>query len=157
MIVLALDIFGGGSFELAVLHHLRNFFDGNHLALEDRENFRKRDGAYLHAAQGELIAGDAAGEIVHQFFFADGEALDDAGFLALERFAFENLRDAAAEEFDSGFHFFLEGVGLAARKREQARAIGILEIVYVAAIGGRFAARIEAFDHAGDHAAAAGA
>ncbi len=34
--------------------------------------------------------------------------------------------------------------------------IGIFEIVYVAAIGGWFAARVEAFDHARDHAAAAG-
>src|SRR5271156_1548666 len=157
LIVLAFELFGGGAFELAFLHHLGDFFDRDHCAIEYRKNFGQGHGADLHAAESELFASDAAGEIVHQFFFAHGEALDDARFLALEGFAFEDLRNAAAEKVYAGLDFFLEGVSLAARQGEQARAVGILEIIYVGAIGGRLALRMQAFDHADDHAAAAGA
>ena len=78
-------------------------------------------------------------------------------FLALERFSFEHLRNAAAQKIYAGLHFFLEGVGLAARQSEQARPVGIFEIIHVGAIGSRLALRVQAFDHANDHAAAAGA
>ncbi len=105
LIVFALEFLGGGAFELALVHHLGDFLDRHHLAVENRENLRQRHRAHLHAAQRELLAGDAAREIVHQFLFAQGEALDDARFLALEGLAFEYLRDAAAQEVDSGLHF----------------------------------------------------
>ena len=156
LIVLSLEFFRGGAFELPFLHHLGDFLDGHHLPFEHRKNFRQRHGAHLHAAQRELLARDAAREIVHQFFFAHREALDDARLLPLERLAFENLRNAPAQKIDSGFHFLLEGVGLAARQSQQARPVGILEIIHVAAIGSRLALRVQSFDHAHDHAAAAG-
>ena len=130
---------------------------GTICAIEHRKNLRQGHGADLHAAQGELFARDPAGEVVHQFFLAHGEALDDACFLPLERLSFENLGNAAAQKVDAGFDFFLESVGLAARESEQARAVGILEIVDVAAIGRGLACGCMSFDHADDHAAAAGA
>ncbi len=129
---------------------------GTICAIEHRENFRQRHGTYLHPAERELFAGDAAGEVVHQFLFAHGEALDDARFLALERLSFEHLGNAPPQKVYSGLDFFLEGVGLAARQSEQARTIRILEIIYVGAIGSRLTLRVQPFDHADDHAAAAG-
>ena len=117
---------------------------GTICAIEHGENFRQRHGAHLHAAERKLFAGDAAGEIVHQFFFAHGEALNDARFLALEGFAFEHLRNAAAQKIDAGLDFFLEGVGLAARQSEQARPVGIFEIIHVAAIRSGLALRVHA-------------
>ena len=141
LLVFALEFFGDERFQFAFVHHLGDVLDGHHLAFEHRENFRQRHGAHLHVAQGELLARDAAREIVHQFFFANGVAVHDAAFLPLEGLALEDLRDAAAQEFDAGLHVFLEAVGLAARQREQARAVGILEIIDVAAIGGWLAAR----------------
>ena len=157
LIVFALEFLRGGAFKFSFLHHFRDFLDGHHLPVEHRENFGQRDRAHLHAAERELVAGDAAREIVHQFLFAQGEALDDARFLPLERLAFEYLRNAAAQEVDSGLDFLLEGVGLAARQRQQARAVGILEIVHVAAVGRGLRLRMHLLDHAHDHAAAAGA
>ncbi len=157
LIVFAFEFLGGGAFELPLLHHLGDFLDGHHLAVEHGENFGQRDRAHLHAAERELVARDAAREIVHQFLFAQREALDDARFLALERLAFEDLRDAAAQEVDAGLDFLAERIGLAARQREQARPVGILEIVHVAAIRRGLGLRMHLLDHAHDHAAAAGA
>ena len=155
LIVFAFDVFGGHGLELSVLHQLRNLLNGNHLAFENRKDFRKSDGADLHAAKGKLIPRDAAREIVHQFLFTNGEALDDTRFLSLERLALEDLRYPAPEKFYPRLHFLFESVRLASRKREQARAVGILETVHVAAIGRKLARRIEFFDHPRDHAAAA--
>ncbi len=134
MLVLALDIFRNWAFEFAFVDHLGDVFDGHHLAFEDGENFRQRHSAHLHVAQRELFARDAAREIVHQFLFAHGETLDDAPFLALERFALEYLGDPAAQKIDSCLHVFFEGVGLAARERQQPGAIRQFEIVDVAAV-----------------------
>ena len=50
---------------------------------------------------------------------------------------------------------FLKRIGVAARQREQARTVRILEIVHVAAIRRRLALRAHVFDHAHDHSAAA--
>ena len=105
----------------------------------------------------KLLARDAPREIVHQLFFADGVAVHDAALLALERLALEHLRNAPAQKLDAGLHVFLEVIGLAARQREQARPVGILEIIDVAAIGRRFGFGLQMLDHALDHAAAAGA
>ncbi len=108
-------------------------------------------------SQGKLLARDAPREIVHQLFFADRVAVHDAALLALEGLALEHLRNAPAQKLDAGLHVFLEAVGLAARQREQAGPVGILEIVDVAAVGGRLGLRLDLLDHALDHAAAAGA
>jgi hypothetical protein len=107
-------------------------------------------------AQGELVAGDATGEIVHQFFFAHGKAFNDPAFLALERFAFEYLRDAPPQEINAGLNVFLERVRRAARQNQQARAVGNFEIVDVAAVHRRLGRRMKFLDHLGDGAAAAG-
>ncbi len=139
------------------MHHLGDVFDGHHLAFEHGEDFRQSDGAYLHMAERELLARDAASEIVHQVFFANGVAFHDAGLLPLEGLALENLRDAAPQELDAGLHVFFEAIGLAARKRQQARPVRGFEIVDVAAIGRGLGARLNLLDHAADHAAAAGA
>ena len=155
-VIFPLELFGGGVFEFAVLHELGDFLDGHHLAFEHGKNFRQGYGAHLHAAQGKLLAGNAAREFVHQFLFARGEALDNARLLPLERLAFEHLRNAPPEKINSRFHFFLERVGRAAREREQTRPVGILEIVHVAAVGSGLALRPHFLDHAHDHAAAAG-
>jgi hypothetical protein len=84
--------------------------------------------------KGKLVAGDAPREIVHQFLFAYREALDDPRLLPLKRFAFENLRNAAAQEIDSRLHVFFERIGLPARKGEQPRPVRQLEIVDVTAV-----------------------
>ena len=157
LIVFAFEFLGGGAFELSFVHHLGDFLDRHHLAVEHRENFGQRDRAHLHAAERKLVARDAAREIVHQFLFAQREALDDARFLALERLAFENLWNAPAQEVDSRLDFLAEGVGLAARQRQQARTVGILEVVHVAAVGRGLRLGMHLLDHAHDHAAAAGA
>ena len=151
------NLFGGGGFELALLHHLGDVLDRHHLAFEHRENLGQRDGAHLHVAQGKLLARDAPREIIHQLFFADGVAVHDAALLALERFALEDLRNAPAQEFDARLHVLLEAVGLAARQREQAGPVRVLEIVDIATVRGRLGLRPQFFDHALDHAAAAGA
>ena len=157
LFVLALEVFGGNGFELAFVHHLGDVFDRHHLAFEHRENFRQRHGAHLHVAQRKLLARDAPREIVHQFFFADRVAVHDAALLPLEGLALEHLRNAPAQEFDARLHVLLEAVGLAARQREQARAVRVLEIVDVAAVGGRLGARLNSSIMLLDHAAAAGA
>ena len=82
----------------------------------------------------ELFARDAASEIVHQFFFAHRVAFDDARLLALERFAFEHLRNAPPQKIDARFHFLFERIGSAARQGEKARAVRVLEIVHIAAV-----------------------
>ena len=146
-----------GRFELAFVHELRHVLDGHHLALEHRENFRQRHGAHLHVSERKLLARDAAREIVHQLFFAHRVAVDDAAFLPLERLALEYLRNTPAQKFDAGLHIFLEAIGLPARQGQQARPVGILEIVDVAAVGGRAGLRLDLLDHALDHSAAAGA
>ena len=157
LIVLALEFLGGRVFQFPFLHHFRDFLDRDHLAFENGKNFRQRDRAHLHAAERELLARDPAREIVHQFFFAQRESLDDARFLPLEGLAFEDLRNAPAQKIDPGFDFFLERVRLAARQSQQARPVGILEVIYVAAVGSGLALRAQFLDHPNDHAAAAGA
>ncbi len=124
LFVLAFDVFGDRAFEFAFVHHLGDVFDGHHLAFEHRENLGQRHGADLHVAQGKLFARDAPREIVHQFFFAYRVAVDDAALLALEGFALEHLRNAPAQKLDARLHILLEAVGLAARQREQAGAVG---------------------------------
>ena len=138
------------------MHQLGNVFDRHHLPFEDRKNFRQRDGADLHVAQRKLFARDAPREVVHQFFFANREAVHDAALLPLERFAFEDLRNSAAQELDAALHVFLEVIGLSARQREQARPVRTLEIVDVAAIQRRFRRGMNLVDHVRDRAAAAG-
>jgi hypothetical protein len=76
--------------------------------------------------------------------------------LALERLAFENLWNAPAKEIDARFHFFLERVRLAARKSEQPRPVGILEVIHVAAVRGGLRLKMHFFDHAHNHPAATG-
>ena len=137
------------------MHQLGNFFDRNHCAFQNRENFRQGYGAHLHPSQGELFARDAPREIVHQFLLTQREALDDAGLLALERLAFEHLRNAAPQKIDSGFHFLLECIRLPARQGQQARPVTVLEIVDVAAVRSNLALRMHIFDHPHDHSAAA--
>ena len=156
LVVFALEFFRGGVFELPVLHHFRDFLDRHHLAIEHGENFRQGHGAHLHAAQRKLFARDSPREVVHQFFFAHGEALDDARLLPLKGFAFEDLRNAPAQEIDARFDFLLESVGQAARQGQQARAVGVLEIVDVAAVRRGLGLRMQILDHPHDHAAAAG-
>ena len=157
LLVLSLDVFGDGAFELSLVHHFGDVLDRHHLAFEHGENLRQRDGAHLHVAERKLFARDAARKIVHQFFFTHGETLDDASFLPLERLAFEHLRNPPAQKVDPCLHVLLEGVGLAARKRQQARAIRQFEIVDVAAVEGFFCGRMKFFDHVGDGSAATGA
>ncbi len=41
LLVLAFQILGDNRFQLAFVHHLRNVFDGHHLPIEHRENFRQ--------------------------------------------------------------------------------------------------------------------
>ena len=156
LVVFALEFFRGGVFELPVLHHFRDFLDRDHLALEHGENFGQGHGAHLHPAERKLFAGNSPREVVHQFFFAHGEALDDARLLALKGFAFEDLRDAPAQEINARFDFLLESVGQAARQGQQSRAVGVLEIVDVAAVRRGLRLRMQILDHAHDHAAAAG-
>ncbi len=144
-------------FELAFLDHLGDVLDRHHLAFEHRENLGQRDGADLHVAQGKLFARDTPREIVHQLFFADGVAVHDAALLPLEGLALEDLRNAPAQEFDARLHVLLEAVGLAARQREQAGPVRVLEIVDVAAVGRLLGLWPQFLDHALDHAAAAGA
>ncbi|HXA79464.1 MAG TPA: Lon-like protease helical domain-containing protein [Candidatus Acidoferrales bacterium] len=129
--------------------------DGHHLPFENGENLRQRHRAHLHAAQRKLIAGDAAREIVHQFLFAEGKALDDARFLPLKGLAFEDLRYAPPEEVDSRFRFFLECIGLPARQGQQSWPVRIFKIVYIASIWRQFRAGTHFFDHPLDHSAAA--
>src|SRR5260370_21740606 len=97
-------------------------------------------------AERKLCARDFAREIVHQVFFARGEAFDDSSFLTLERLAFKDLRNAAAKKVDPGLHIFFERVGLAAGKREQARPVCDFEIIDVAAVGRVLASRMEFAD-----------
>src|SRR5258705_6009695 len=139
------------------MDHFRNVFDGDHLSFKHRKNFGQCHSADLHVAEGKLFARNFACEIVHEIFFTGGEAFDNAAFLPLERLAFEYLRDAAAQKIDAGLHIFFEGIGLSARKGEQARPVGNLEIVDVAAVGGFFSARVKFADHTSDGAAATGA
>ena len=84
-------------------------------------------------------------------------AVDDAAFLALKRLALEDLGNTAAQKLDAGLHVFLEVIGLPARQGQQARPVGIFEIIDVAAIGGRTGFGCDLLDHALNHAAAAGA
>ncbi len=146
-----------GRFQFSFVHHLGNIFDGHHLAFEHRENFREGHRADLHVAECELFARNAAGEIVHQFFLTNGKALNNSAFLALERFAFKNLRNAAAQKIDAGLHVFLESVGLSASEGEETWAVGDFEIIDVAAVERFFGPRDASFsNHAGDGSAAAG-
>ena len=138
------------------MHELGDVLDRHHLALENRKNFRQRDGAHLHVSQSELLARNAAREIIHQFFFANGKAVHDAAFLPLEGFALENLRNPPPQEFDAALHVFLEVIGLPPRQCEQARPVGALEVVDVTTIEGKFRRRMDLPDHVGDRAAAAG-
>ena len=69
---------------------------GTILPLDHRENLGQRHRAHLHVPQRKLLAGDAAGEIVHQLLFAGAVAVHDAAFLPLEWFALEDLGDAPA-------------------------------------------------------------
>ena len=142
LLVLALDFFGDGVFQLAFLHHLGNILDGHHLAFKNRKNFRQSHRANLHMTESELVTGNAPREIIHQFFFAYRIAFDDSSLLPLKRFAFENLGNAAAQEINSGLHFFFENVSGAAGQRKQAGTIGKLEIIYVATIQGGFGGRM---------------
>jgi len=89
------------------------------------------------------FARDAAREIVHQFFFAHGETLDDAPFLALERFAFKHLGNPPPQKIDSRLHVFFKGVCLAARERQQARTVRQFEIVHVATVERLFRGRVK--------------
>ena len=158
LFVLSLDIFRDGRFELAFVHHLGNVFDGHHLAFEHGKNFRQRHCAHLHVPQRELFACDSPREIIHQFFFARGKAIHDPALLPLERLAFETLAGCGgARKSMPACMSFLKDIGLAARQRQQARAVGDFEIVDVAAIRGRFGLRMELLDHVRDRAAAAGA
>ena len=100
---------------------------------------------------------NAAGEIVHQFFFAKRVAVHDTALLPLEGLALENLGNAPAQEVDAGLHVFLEVVGLAARQGEKPRAVRVLEIVDVAAVRPGLGSRLQFLDQLLDHAAAAGA
>ena len=125
------------------------------MALEHRENLRQGHGAHLHPAQGELFAGNPPGEVVHQFFFAQGKAFDDARFLALEGLAFENLRDAPTQEVYARLNFLLEGIRQAARKGQQPGPVRVLEIIDVAAVRRGLILRVQVLDHPHDHAAAA--
>ena len=104
------------------MHHLRNIFDRHHLPFEHRKNLRQRHRSHLHVSQRKLFPRDPPREIVHQFFFAHGKALDDAPLLPLERFAFEHLWNPPPQKINSRLHFFLEGIGLAARQRKQSAA-----------------------------------
>src|SRR5438309_53507 len=107
-------------------------------------------------SQSELLARDAPREIIHQFFFANRKAVHDPSFLPLERFAFKDLRNSPPQKFDAALHVLLEVIGLPARQCEQARPVGALEIVDVAAIERRFRRRMNLPDHVGDRAAPAG-
>ena len=156
LIVLTLQILSSDALELALLHHLGDFFDGHHLPFEHRKNLRQRHRPHLHASQSELFTRDASREIVHQFLLANGEPLDNPSLLALERFAFENLRNAPAKKIDSRFHFFLECIRLPARKSEQPRPVRIFEVIHIAAVGSSLGLKMHLFDHAHNHPAAAG-
>jgi hypothetical protein len=76
--------------------------------------------------------------------------------LPLEGLAFEHLGDAPPQKIDPGLNVFFEGIGLAAREGQQARAVGQLEIVDVAAVERFLGGRVKLLDHARDGAAAAG-
>ena len=94
-------------------------------------------------------------EVVHQIFFTSRETLNDSSLLPLKRFTFKDLRNAPAQEINTGLHVFLEGIGLPARQRQQSRPVSNLEIVDVAPVGGFLGARMQFTDHARDRAAAA--
>ncbi len=157
LFVFPLDFLRHSRFQLALVHHFRNVFNRYHLAFEHREDFRKRHRTHLHVAQGELFAGNAASEIVHQILFAHGKALYDAPFLPLERFAFEHLRYAPPQKIDSRLHVFLEIVRGTPGESEQPGAIGDFEIVDVTAIQRRLGDRMKVFNHLRNSAATAGA
>ena len=65
LLVLSLDIFRNGAFKFSLVDHFGDVLDRDHLAFEDRENFRQRHGSDLHVAEGKLFARDSAREIVH--------------------------------------------------------------------------------------------
>ena len=127
-------VFRNRRFQFSFVHHLGNIFDGHHLPFEHRKNFWQRYGAHLHVSEGELFTRDSPREIVHQFFFTDGEALYDSSFLPLEWFAFKDLRNAPAQKVDSRLHVLLEPIGLSACQRQEPRAVRNFEIIHVTAI-----------------------
>src|SRR6266705_7034654 len=95
---------------------------------------RRHTSSYVDWSSDVCSSDLAPREIVHQFLFAYREALDDPPLLPLKRFAFENLRNAAAQEIDSRLHVFFERIGLPARKGDQPRPVRQLEIVDVTAV-----------------------
>ena len=138
------------------MHHLGDVLDRYHLAFQHGKNFGQGHRAYLHVAQRKLFARDPASEIVHQFFFAHGEAFHDPPFLSLERLALEHLWNSPTQKIDSPLHVFLEGIGFAARQRQQTRPVRQFEIIDIAAIERFFRRRMKLFDHPRDRSAAAG-
>jgi hypothetical protein len=74
--------------------HLHLVINLHHLPSQYRENLRESERANLHVAKGKLFARNLACEIVHQIFFPRGKAFDNSSLLPLERFAFEDLRNA---------------------------------------------------------------
>ena len=155
LLVFALEFLRRDIFEFPFLHQLGYVLNRHHLPVENRENFRQRHRAHLHMPEGELLPRNAAGEIIHQLFFAHRITVDDAALLSLERFALENLGNAPAQEVDSRLHVFLETIRLAARQSQQPRAVRVLEIIYVAAVGAWLGSRLQLLDQPLDHAAAA--
>ena len=155
LLVFAFQLLRRDIFEFSFLHQLGDVFDRHHLPVENRENFRQRHRAHLHVSKGKLLPRNAARKIIHQLFFPQRITVDDASLLPLERFAFEHLRDSPAQKVDARLHVFLEAVGLAARQSQQPRAVRVLEIINVTAVGARLASRLQLFDEFLDHAAAA--
>ena len=64
--------------------------------------------------------------------------------------------DPPAQEIDSGFHFFLECIGLPTRKCEQAGPVRILETVHVTTVRRGFALGMHVLNNSNDHATTAG-
>jgi len=82
--------------------------DGDHLAFEHGENLRQRHSAHLHVASANCSRAMRRVKSSINSFSRTVKTLDDAAFLPLEGFAFENLRDTTTQKIDPCLHVFLK-------------------------------------------------
>ena len=142
LFVFALQFLRREVFEFPLRHKFGYVFDGHHLPIENRKNFRQRHRAHLHVPERKLLARNPPREIVHQLFFAQCIPVDDPPLLPLEGLPFEHLWNTPPQEVDPRLHVFSKAVGLAARQRQQPGTVGVLEIIDVAAVRSGLASRL---------------
>jgi hypothetical protein len=154
LLLAAAELAGLGFVHLAAGDQLVEALHRNRLALQHRDH------AGAHAAdfrQREALLLQLFGESVEHLLFLRAVALQDTAAGALVLLAFQDLREAGDEEVDGAVHVLAEAGGLAAREVEQARLLGALEVVDIAAIGRGRAVRRDALQHFLHGAEAAGA